>query len=138
MNVNDLYWFGALVSGIILSDLMLGNLRAGIEGINNSSAGISGALKKAMLLVIVIFMTTLLYIGTTFMNTTAIITMIISAYTGIIGALGYHEAQSALANVQMVYPDIDISDGLNKFFNVKSEQENKTRKLKAFKLDIED
>lgn len=138
MSINDLYWLGAFVVAIILSDIILGNLRAGIEEVNNSSAGITGALKKSMLLVLIIFMTCLLFIANTFMETTAIITMITTAYTGIISALGYHEAQSALANIQMVYPDLNISDGLNKFFNVQSEKENKLRKLSSIKFDPKD
>lgn len=136
MGMNDLYWLGAIVVIVLFVDIILGNIRAGYEGINNSSAGIKGILKKSMILVLILSMTGLLAIADMFIETNSIIVMITGSYTAIVSALGYYEAQSALANIQLVYPDLQLLEIANKFFNVDSEKENKERKLSVVKSEI--
>lgn len=136
-SVHDLYLLGYLVIFAVGVDIIVGNLRASYDGINNSSAGGKGLVKKGIILTVTFAMMCLLYAVTEFAEAVILIKAIITIYPTVLVPLAYHEIQSILANVQMTYPDINISDGINKFFNVKSEKENKVRKLNNMKSDIE-
>lgn len=137
LSVHDLYLIGFLLMFAVGIDIIVGNLRAKYEGVNNSDSGSKGLIKKGVILTVALAMMFLLYVVTTFAEDTTLITAVITTYGIVLLPLGYHEVQSILANVQMTYPDINISDGLNDFFNVKSEavsKELKTKRLKE-KLD---
>lgn len=137
LSVHDLFLLGFLLIFAVAIDIIVGNLRASYDGVHNSSAGYKGLIKKGVILVITLSMMLLLYAVTEFAEDKILVIAIITTYPTVILPLGYHEIQSILANVQMTYPDINISDGINKFFNVKSEKENKVRKLNNMKSDIE-
>lgn len=137
MSVHDLYLIGFLVIFAVAVDIFVGNLRASYDGINNSSAGQKGLVKKGIILTVTLAMMFLLYAVTEFAEAEILIKAIITIYPTVLVPLAYHEVQSILANVQMTYPDINIAEGINKFFNVKSEKENKVRKLNNMKSDME-
>lgn len=137
LSVHDLFLLGFLVIFAVAVDIVLGNLRASYDGVHNSSAGYKGLLKKGIILVITLAMMLLLYVVTEFAEAKILVTTIAVTYPTVVLPLGYHEIQSILANVQMTYPDINIAEGINKFFNVKSEKENKVRKLNNMKSDME-
>lgn len=137
LSVHDLFLLGFLVIFAVAVDIVLGNLRASYDGVHNSSAGYKGLLKKGIILVITLAMMLLLYVVTEFSEAKILVTAIITTYPTVILPLGYHEIQSILANVQMTYPDINISEGINKFFNVQSEINNKTRRTNSLKEELE-
>ncbi|MHD0286859.1 phage holin family protein [Weissella tructae] len=128
MSLNDMYLLGFLVIFAVGIDIIVGNLRASYEDKNNSSSGGKGILKKAIILTVTLAMMFLLYAVTSFAESGHLIAAVCTAYATVLAPLGYHEVQSILANVQMTFPDIHISDGINKFFNVKSEIKNKENK----------
>lgn len=130
MSLNDMYLLGVLVVIAVAVDVLVGNLRASYEGRNNSSSGIKGIVKKAIILSLTITMMLLLFLVNTFGESNQLIFTVGSSYTTVLSALGYHEIQSILANVKMTYPDINIPNGVYKFFNIESEIINKENKEK--------
>lgn len=128
MSVNDLYLLGLFLIAASGLDIVVGNLRARYEDKNNATSGIYGALKKAIILSVMLTMMFLLYLANAYAESTQLIAVVGGTYTTVLSALGYHEVQSVLANVQMAYPDFTIPEGLYKFFNVGSEIVNKENK----------
>lgn len=128
MSVNDLYLLGLFLIVASGLDIIVGNLRARYEDKNNSTSGIYGALKKAIILSVMLTMMFLLYMTNEYAESAQLIAAVGGTYTTVLTALGYHEFQSVLANVQMAYPDFTIPERLYKFFNVESEIVNKEKK----------
>jgi len=133
LSVHDLYLIGFLVMFAVFVDIVVGNLRASYEGVHNSDSGGKGLVKKGIILTVTLAMMLLLYGVTTFAEATVIITAVVTTYALVLFPIGYHEIQSILASVQIMYPDINIADGINNFFNVESEKANKARKLSELK-----
>ncbi|WP_433322440.1 phage holin family protein [Weissella tructae] len=131
MSDNDLYLLGFLLIFVVGVDIVLGNLRAGYAGENNSSAGKEGIYKKSIILVSTLAMMFLMYAVHTFAESTSLIAAVSGVYVIVLMPLGYHEIQSVLANIELTYPDVHISDRLYrvyKFFNVESEVKHKENK----------
>lgn len=138
LSVHDLYLIGFLVLFAVGVDIVVGNLRASYEGINNSDSGSKGLIKKGVITTVTLAMMLLLWAVTVFADTAVLVGVVVTTYSIVLFPLGYHEVQSILANLQMTYPDINVADGINKFFNVESEKVNKTRKSNKLQAELKE